>query len=357
MPDLARLALACLRHLSPERAHGLTIWLLRRGLAPRPRAPDDPILASRVFGLDFPNPIGLAAGFDKNAEVWAEMLALGFGFVEVGSVTPRPQPGNPKPRLFRLAEDKALVNRLGFNNEGLAAVARRLAIGTGPGRPDRGIVGANLGKNKESADAAAEYRAGVRALAPLADFLVINVSSPNTPGLRALQDRAPLEALLAAVIAARAEASGGARPPILLKIAPDLLPEACRAIAEVALACGLDGLVVGNSTIARPPGLKSPNRGEAGGLSGPPLFALSTRLVAEMHRLTAGRIPIVGVGGVSSGSDAYAMVRAGASLVELYTALVYEGPGLVVRIKAELAALLRRDGMRCLADAVGADRR
>ena len=318
---------------------------------PRRGEAEDAVLATRVFGLDFPNPIGLAAGFDKDARACAATLGLGFGFVEVGSVTPEPQPGNPKPRLFRLPEDRALINRIGFASQGLALVAARLARRSG------GIVGANLGKNKERADAATDYRAGALALAPYADYLVINVSSPNTPGLRALQGREPLAALIAAVQQARAEAASARKPPILLKIAPDLALEGCRDIAETARRGGLDGLIVGNTTIARPPGLSGRHRGEAGGLSGRPLFPLAARLLAEMHRLTEGRIPLIGCGGVASGADAYAMIRAGASLVELYTALVYEGPGLVLRIKAELAHLLRRDGFASVAAAVGAEHR
>jgi len=351
-PDLARLAVACLRLLPPERAHRAALRLAGIPLLrPRP-APEDPILASRVFGLDFPNPLGLAAGFDKDAEVPDAMLSLGFGFVEIGTVTPLPQPGNPRPRLFRLSEDRALVNRLGFNSGGLAPVTERLAA---RGRA-RGIVGANIGRNKESADAVADYVQGVKALARYADYLAINVSSPNTPGLRALQSAEALDVLLAAIEKARAEA-GGHRPPILLKLAPDLAPEDCRDIVRVALARGLDGLILGNTTLARPPELKSRYRLEAGGLSGPPLLALSTHVLAELYRLSEGRIPIVGVGGIASGADAYAKIRAGASLVALYTALVYEGPGLVGRIKAELARLLRRDGYARVADAVGADRR
>lgn len=347
--DFWRLATAALRGLPPERAHRLALWALRRGLVPRRAEQDDVLLATRAFGLDFPNPIGLAAGFDKDAVAFAAALDLGFGFVEVGSITPEPQVGNPKPRLFRLPEDRALINRIGFASQGLAQAAQRLA------RRGGGIVGANLGKNKDSSDAAADYRAGVRALAPYADYLVVNVSSPNTPGLRALQGREPLTVLIAKVQQARAEAAR--KPPILLKIAPDLAVEDCRDVAEVARKCRLDGLIVGNTTIARPPGLRGRHRGEAGGLSGRPLFPLAIRLLAEMYRLTEGRIPLVGCGGVAGGADAYAMIRAGASLVQLYTALVYEGPGLVRRIKAELAHLLRRDGFASIAAAVGADHR
>ncbi len=336
-----------LRLLPAETAHRLSLRLLTAAPRAMLRGPaDDPILSSRLFGLDFPNPLGLAAGYDKNAEVFAPALNLGFGFVEIGSVTPRPQPGNPRPRLFRLSEDRAVINRMGFNNDGLDAVAARLAR-----RKRQGIVGANLGKNKDTADAAADYAAGVRALDPHADYLVINVSSPNTPGLRALQGRAPLEALIAAVRAAR----GGERPPLLLKIAPDLTEQDKQDIAEVALAGGLDGLIVSNTTIARPDSLRSAAKGEAGGLSGRPLFAPSTALLADMYRMTKGKLPLIGVGGIASAEDAYAKIRAGASLLQIYTALVYEGVGLIGRIKAGLARKLRADGFASLAQAIGAD--
>jgi dihydroorotate dehydrogenase len=354
MPALLDVAQRLLRLLPPETAHRLTLRALAHlppALAGNP-APDDPILASRLFGLDFANPLGLAAGFDKNAEVFGPAFRLGFGFVEIGSVTPRPQAGNPRPRLFRLVEDGAVINRMGFNNEGLGAVAARLSHRPAAGSA-RGILGANLGKNKESADAAADYAAGVRALGPLADYLVINVSSPNTPGLRALQGRAPLEALIAAVRAARV----GDRPPLLLKIAPDLSEADKQDIAEVAIAGGLDGLIVSNTTIARPPGLRGLAAKEAGGLSGRPLFQPSTSVLADMYRLTGGRLPLIGVGGIASGEDAYAKIRAGASLLQLYTALVYGGPGLVGRIKAGLARCLRGDGFKSLSEAVGADHR
>ncbi|HEY6335606.1 MAG TPA: quinone-dependent dihydroorotate dehydrogenase [Alphaproteobacteria bacterium] len=352
MADFWHLATTCLRLLPPERAHGTAIWALKSSLVPRQSGHDDPILRTNVFGLDFVNPIGLAAGFDKNAEVPDAMLALGFGFVEIGTVTPRPQRGNPRPRLFRLSANRALINRLGFNNEGLDTVGRRLAL-----RGRGGIVGANLGKNKDSVDAEADYRLGVAALAEHADYLVVNVSSPNTPGLRALQGKEPLDALIAAVQAARANATGTNRPPILLKIAPDMTADDCRDIASVALARGLDGLIVGNTTISRPPGIASARRSEAGGLSGRPLYPLASRVVAEMSRLTEARIPIVGVGGIASGGDAYDMIRRGASLVQLYTALVFDGPTLLNRIKTEIAAQLRHDGFKSVAEAVGAAHR
>src|SRR5579872_328787 len=350
MPALAEAALSLIRLLPPETAHRLTIRMLKALPLPGAAPADDPILRERVFGLDFPNPIGLAAGFDKNAEVFARMGRFGFSFDEIGSVTPRPQAGNPRPRLFRLAEDQAVINRMGFNSDGLAAVAARLAKAGRAGRP---ILGVNLGKNKDSFDAVADYVAGVAAFGALADYLVVNVSSPNTPGLRALQDAGALERLLAAVMAAR----GGERPALLLKIAPDLAMADRQDIARVALASGIDGLIVSNTTTDRPRSLKSASASEAGGLSGRPLFAPSTALLADMYRLTGGKLPLIGVGGIASGADAYAKIRAGASLVQLYTALVYRGPGLVARIKADLALRLRADGFARLAYAVGADHR
>jgi dihydroorotate dehydrogenase len=348
MPDLSGLALALLRLLPPEAAHDVTLKALAGGLVHAPHDTPDPLLRTRLWGRDFPNPIGLAAGFDKNALVPDAMLALGFGFVEIGSVTPLAQPGNPKPRIFRLAEDGAVINRLGFNNEGIAAVAARLAA-----RRRNGIVGANIGKNRDALDAVADYAAGITAFAPLADYLVVNVSSPNTPGLRELQRRREVTVLIERLLAARHAAVPERPPPLLVKIAPDLTEEERADLAEVALTSGIDGLIVSNTTVARPPGLRGGNAHEPGGLSGKPLFAPSTALLAEMHRRTRGRVPLIGVGGVASGADAYAKIRAGASLVQLYTGLIYQGPGLIARIRSELAALLRRDGFRSVAAAVG----
>ena len=350
--DWYSLARPLLQRLEPEAAHDLSLWALRHGLVPRTSAPDDPILAQRVWGRDFANPIGLAAGYDKNAVTVAPLLKLGFGFVEIGSVTPRPQPGNPKPRLFRLPEDEAVINRMGFNNAGAGVAAQSLArFRAGPAT--QGLVGVNLGKNKDSAEAAPDYAEGVRQLALYADYLVINVSSPNTPGLRALQGPAELEAILAQVRAALAEALPDRSVPLLVKLAPDLAKADMEDIAGVALAQGLDGLIATNTTIARPEGLKGRHGAEAGGLSGRPLFAPSTAVLAQLYRLTEGRLPLIGLGGVASGADAYAKIRAGASLVQLYTALVYRGPGLIGAIKRDLAALLRRDGFARLGEAVG----
>jgi dihydroorotate dehydrogenase len=353
--DLYPIAGPLLRRLDPETAHGVTIAALKGHMAPRSRMRDDPILRSNLWGLDFANPVGLAAGFDKNAEVADAMLAQGFGFIEIGSVTPRPQPGNPRPRAFRVPEAKAMINRYGFNNDGLDVVAGRLEARRG--RP--GLVGANVGKNKETVDAAADYVLGIRRLAPLASYLVINVSSPNTPGLRALQGREPLAELLDRALTARGQAipAGDKVPPLLLKIAPDLTEEDKRDIAEVALPSGIDGLIVSNTTIARPPELPAGVAKETGGLSGAPLMAASTAVLADMYRLTAGGIPLIGCGGIASGRDAYAKIRAGASLVQLYTALVYHGPRLVEEIRRDLATLLRADGFTGLRDAVGADHR
>jgi dihydroorotate dehydrogenase len=281
------------------------------------------------------------------------MLAHGFGFVEAGTVTRRPQSGNPPPRVFRLERDRALINRLGFNNEGLDVVARRLAERRRRGRP--GCVGVNIGPNRDSADPINDCAAMVKALANLADYLVVNISSPNTPGLRDLQQEAALRALLAAVLDARGET--GAKIPVLVKIAPDLDAAALESIADVAATAGVDGLIATNTTIARPEALTDPLGREAGGLSGAPLFAGSTAILAALYRLTEGRIPIVGVGGISSGADAYAKICAGATVVQLYTALVYQGPALVARIKRDLLARLRADGFKAISEAVGSGAR
>jgi dihydroorotate dehydrogenase len=351
---LFKLARPALFFLDPERAHGVSIWALKFGFGrTMPRRADDPILATKVWNLTFPNPVGLAAGFDKHAEVCDAALALGFGFVEAGTVTPQPQPGNSGQRLYRLTEDEAVINRFGFNSQGLAPFVANLARR----RARPGIVGANVGKNRDTADGAADYIAGIEAVGALADYLVVNISSPNTPGLRALQARAQIEELLARVQEFRRRATAGLRPPLLVKVGPDLDEAEVRDIAEVALATGVDGLIIGNTTLARPATLKSPDRNAPGGLSGKPLLALSTACLAAMYRLTGGRIPIIGCGGIASGADAYAKIRAGASLVQLYSALVFQGPGLVDQIKSELAALLRHDGFSSVADAVGADQR
>jgi dihydroorotate dehydrogenase len=351
MIGLYRLISPALRQLPRESAHELTLRALELGLgrllgAATVPEPDPPALAQRLWDLDFANPVGLAAGYDKDARVSDAMLRLGFGFVEVGTVTPRPQPGNSKPRLFRLEEDRAIINRMGFNSGGLDAACERLSRRIGSG-----IVGVNLGKNRDTDDAACDYARGILRAARLADYFVVNVSSPNTPGLRDLQHRTKLGSLLKRLISVREET--GCRVPLLLKIAPDLTSEERRDVAQVVLEIRIDGLIVSNTTVERPPGLRSRHAHEGGGLSGRPLFAPSTALLAEMYRLTQGRLPLIGVGGIASAEDAYAKIRAGASLVQLYTALVFAGPDLVGQIKSRLADLLKRDGFGSIAEAVG----
>jgi dihydroorotate dehydrogenase len=350
MPSLYPLIRPVLHRLPPEVAHELTLRALEVGGAwlfggIARQEPDPPSLAQRLWGLDFSNPVGLAAGFDKDARVPDAMCRRGFGFVEVGTVTPRPQPGNPKPRLFRLEEDRAIINRMGFNSGGLDAVADRLSQ-----RKRSGIVGVNLGKNRDSCNTADDYVEGILRTARIADYLVVNISSPNTPGLRDLQAGGVLGPLLSRLMEARKEAGPGT--PVLVKIAPDLTQEERCDIARTALDSGIDGLIVSNTTIQRPD-LVNRDACETGGLSGRPLFASSTALLADMYRLTQGRLPLIGVGGIASAADAYAKIRAGASLVQLYTALVFEGPDLVRRIKSGLAALLRDDGFASIAVAVG----
>jgi dihydroorotate dehydrogenase len=343
------LATQALRLLPAETAHRTTIRLAAAAAPFLPHAEaDDPRLAVDAFGLKFANPIGLAAGFDKDAEVPHAMAKFGFGFVECGTLTPRPQSGNPKPRLFRLREDRAVINRMGFNNRGMEVARTKLVS-----RDAKAIVGINIGANKDSTDRIEDYRRCFDVLAPLASYVTINVSSPNTPGLRGLQNKDELSRLLATLIEARRATMF--RVPLLLKIAPDLDDPALDDVAESALAAGIDGLIVSNTTIARPSSLRSANAKETGGLSGAPLFAPSTRILAEMRKRIGSRAVLVGAGGVASGENAYAKIRAGASLVQLYTALAYEGPGLVSRIKRELLACLMRDGFACVADAVGAD--
>jgi dihydroorotate dehydrogenase len=338
--------------LPPETAHRLALSALGRGLVPRRELEKKPRLATTVFGLEFENPLGLAAGFDKSGKAIRGCLDLGFGFVEIGTVTPRPQAGNPKPRLFRLPQQRALINRMGFNNDGLEAVRERLARRD----PAWGPVGANLGANRDTGDPIGDYVAGLRGVYREVDYVAINVSSPNTPGLRQLQTRARLDALLSALLETRAELAGGERPkPLLVKLAPDLAADDEAEIAEVALARSIDGLIIGNTTIARPSDRDGHWRGQAGGLSGPPLLDASTAQLRRFFRLTSGRLPLIGVGGVSRGADAYAKVRAGASLLQIYTALVYRGPSVIGRILAELDRLLERDGCASLVTAVGRD--
>ena len=345
-PAVASAMMPLLRWMDAERAHDAALALLRLGLAGRAVGADEPALAVAVLGRSFPNPIGLAAGFDKNASAVPALMRLGFGFVETGTVTPRAQPGNARPRLFRLEQDRAVINRMGFNNAGLEAYLARLA------NIPRGTValGANVGINKEGADPQRDYPALIGAVAPYADYAVINVSSPNTPGLRDLQGEAQLRAILRAVALQVPD-----RPPILVKIAPDLGDEALAALVETCIAEGVQGLIVSNTTISRPPGLRSPLAREAGGLSGTPLFRLSTAILARAFLLARGRLTLIGVGGVSTGQDALGKIRAGASLVQLYTSFAYAGPALIPRLKRELATALRAAGFASIKDAVGTD--
>ena len=332
--------------LEAERVHGLALAALRLRGGGAPARPAAGPLATTVAGLSFPNPLGMAAGFDKDGEVPDALLGLGFGFAEVGSITPLPQAGNPQPRLFRLAADRAVINRMGFNNGGAAAAAGRLAARAG--RP--GVVGINIGANKDSVDRIADYATMTRLMAPLASYLAVNISSPNTPGLRALQDEGALTGLLDAVLAAR----GPAGPPVFLKVAPDLEPADIDAIARIAIDRGLGALIVSNTTISRPP-LRSPQAGEAGGLSGAPLRDLAQQRLRDFRQATGGAIPLVGVGGIATAEDAFARIRAGASLVQLYSAMVYEGPGIARRITRGLERLMAQYGFSTIAEAVGSE--
>lgn len=344
--NLTDLGAWALRQMDPETAHRLAIRALQVTPLPAPGA-DDPILKTRIAGLELSNPVGLAAGLDKNGEALEGLSRLGFGAVECGSVTPRAQPGNPKPRLFRLAEDRAIINRMGFNNAGLEPFAVRLAR-----RPKRTAIGANLGANKDTEDKAADYVAGLKRLAGLADYFTVNISSPNTPGLRALQGREALDDLLSRIQEAR-PADGA---PVFLKIAPDLIGEEIGMIVEASLAHQIDALIVSNTTLERPASLRSPFAGEAGGLSGAPLKPIAQRALHAAAEASAGRLPLIAVGGIADGADAYERIRAGASAVQVYSALIYEGPGLVGRIKRDLAARLRADGFSSVAEAAAAAR-
>lgn len=349
MTPTEKLGLALLHRVDPERAHGLSLLALRSGLLPLPGPVTSSRLATSIAGLSLPNPVGLAAGYDKNATAISALVRAGFGFVEVGAATPLPQPGNPRPRLFRLTEDRAAINRFGFNNEGAEAIAARLAAHPRGAVP----VGLNLGANKTSTDRAADFARVLATCGPHVDFATVNVSSPNTEKLRDLQGAAALSALLAGVMDTRAGLSR--RIPVFLKIAPDLNSEELEQLAEVALASGVDAVIATNTTLSRE-GLKSAHRGETGGLSGAPLFEKSTRVLAQLSRLTEGRLPLIGVGGISGADEAYAKIRAGASAVQLYTALVYGGLSLVPEIARGLEALLQRDGYSSVAEAVGTNR-
>jgi dihydroorotate dehydrogenase len=340
--SLEQIGLPLLRAFDPETAHGLALRALRLGLAPQPGPVTSARLATSVAGLHLPNPVGLAAGFDKNAEAVQPLLLSGFGFIEVGAATPRQQPGNPQPRLFRLSEDRAAINRFGFNNDGMDAIAKRLEAAR------TGTLGINLGANKDSTDRAEDYATVLARMAPLVDFATVNVSSPNTEKLRDLQGPEALTALLSRVMEVRQNT------PVFLKIAPDLTDADIADIAHVAQETGIQGIIATNTTLSRD-GLKSPHRVQKGGLSGAPLMDRSTEVLRQLYRETGGKIPLIGVGGIASGADAYAKIRAGASAVQLYTALVFQGIGLAAKIARDLDDLLSADGFKHVSAAVGAD--
>ena len=345
------LSLPLMHWLDPEDAHRLALSGLKLLPPAKPRA-DDARLAVRAFGLNFPNPVGMAAGFDKNAEVPDALLRLGFGFVEIGSVTPLPQAGNPRPRLFRLVDDRAVINRMGFNNDGADAVLKRLAARAHHG----GIVGVNVGANKDAADRTADYVKLIETFAPVASYFTVNVSSPNTPGLRNLQQAAALDDLLARVIDARERVQKNAGDsPVLLKIAPDLTLTELDDVVHIARSRRVDGMIVANTTISRSARLSDRRKGEQGGLSGRPLFRLSTRMVAETYVRAEGAFPLIGVGGIDSGGAALTKIRAGATLLQLYSPLIYKGLSLVADIKADLISTLRRTSRDSLSEIVGAD--
>jgi dihydroorotate dehydrogenase len=345
---IEKLGLKALHQVDPETAHGLSIKALKMGLVPTPGPVTSPRLKTTLAGIELPNPVGLAAGFDKNAEVLAPLAQSGFGFIEVGAATPRPQSGNPKPRLFRLTEDRAAINRFGFNNQGMEAIAQRLSQ-----RPKDAVIGLNLGANKDSDDRAGDFARVLQHCGAHLDFATVNVSSPNTEKLRDLQGKAALTALLSGVIDTRNELER--KIPVFLKIAPDLTADELRDIAEVAVETGIDAVITTNTTLSRE-GLQSAHKGEAGGLSGAPLFDASTRVLAQLSQLLDGQVPLVGVGGISSAEQAYAKICAGASAVQLYTALVYHGLSLAGDIARGLDDLLARDGFDTVAQAVGSKR-
>lgn len=345
-----KMGTAAMRMLPAERAHKTTIKALKAGLGPVAIKTASPELVTEVGGLTLPNPVGLAAGFDKDCEVPDAMLAAGFGFVECGTVTPRPQIGNPKPRLFRLTEDAAVINRMGFNNGGLEQFQKRLTARQGKS----GCVGANLGANKDSTDRVGDYVSGLKALWGLSDYFTINISSPNTPGLRDLQNENAMDELLGRLAEARAELTGDQPSyPMFLKVAPDIDSGEIGRIVQQARTYGMNAIIVSNTTIARPENLASPHKSETGGLSGAPLFEKSTEVLREFYAAAEGKIDLIGVGGISNGAQAYAKIRAGAKAVQLYSALVFQGPGLVTEINRDVKARLKADGFKTIADAVG----
>ncbi len=357
MPDVFPLLRPVLHALDAENAHKLTLRALKLGFYPGRAAKDDPRLQQTVFGLTFKNPIGISAGFDKSAEVLDPVFDLGIGFLEAGSVTPRPQEGNPRPRVFREPASQSVINRMGMSNDGMDAFTRRHSRFRAEGRNRANIVGINIAKNKDTEDPAADYLTLIDRFGPVADYFTVNISSPNTPGLRNLQHREHLLPMLRAMLERRALVCGPEQPPLLVKLAPDLNEQECGDIAATVLEAGIDGLVLSNTTLDRPETLPVPFREQAGGLSGPHVREKSTAIIRTFYRLTGGRLPIIGVGGVASGKDAYEKIRAGASLIELYTALVFHGPALIPAIKADLLRFLERDGFDSIATAVGADHR
>ncbi len=344
------LARPLLYALDPEQAHELTLKSLEAGIYPRPLETDDARLGLTVWGVDFPNPFGIAPGFDKDARVPDAILGMGFGHAEIGTVTPLAQPGNPRPRVFRLIRDRALINRLGFNNSGHAAAHARLAA-----RRRQGVIGVNVGANKDAADRVADYVAGVRAFYDVASYFTINVSSPNTPGLRDLQAPAALDELVARILRAREElmSAGGPRRPVVVKLAPDIAEADLPSIVQVLIARGVDGIAVSNTTLARDGLVETALAKEAGGISGRPLFHRSTVVLARVYALTGGKVPLIGIGGIDSGATAIAKLEAGATLLQLYTGLVYEGPGLLARSKQELVAHLEREKLASVAELTG----
>lgn len=356
MYSLIRPLLFC---LSAENAHRLTLAALRYTpsfLIPTPKA--SPLaLKVNLWGRTFPNPVGLAAGFDKNAESLSGLFRLGFGFIEAGTVTLKPQDGNPKPRVFRCPEHKAIINRMGFPNCGAAKFKDNIRAFLEKKPRPNGVLGLNIGMNKDQTDPAKDYTALVRSLAPMADYITINISSPNTPGLRNLQEKGPLTELLTAVLNERKESCGQHAPPLLIKLAPDLNDEQLQDIADVILALKVDGVILTNTTLSRPEFLPQNFRDQKGGLSGAPLTDLSTGIIRSFYRMTKGQVPIIGAGGISSAADAYAKIRAGASLVQVYSNLAYSGPALITHINQGLTDLLKRDGFTTIAEAVGADHR
>ncbi len=356
MLDFYPLVRPVLPLIDAEQGHRIALWALRNGLLRPETSPSDPVLTTSLLGRMLPNPIGLAAGFDKNAVVINATQAMGFGFIEIGGVTPRPQPGNPRPRLFRLSEDYAVINRMGFNNDGMEVIAARLT------QRDRsaGMVGVNMASNSDSTDPGRDFDLLVEKFTPLADYMTIDISCPNTPNGKVFQSKGPLEGLLEQLNETRARVAretGIALPCMLIKSAPDLTEQEKQDIAQVAMNAGIDGMIVSNTTISRPDSLRSRYRSERGGLSGRPMFDLSTRLLADMYRLTEGKVTLIGVGGIASAGDAYEKIRQGASAVQLYSAMVFQGPHIVHRMKAELAALLKRDGFASVGAAVGAAHR